>query len=561
MIGAIISCKKRDFQKVIPQQDTNQKFFAATSSLSPILQKVVGELKRQEGINPSFISNLVKADGYALWNKCVTKSKSKATVRTTGDGEDTVVLVPLVQTDSSSVDAYIEAHINGNVQLWLWNEKSYKDYGYGVFTGDAKNAETFVMQFLKFNYSIFGIRQYKIIDPKLFKDESTLFNKDSNSHTFLTVNIIAKTLATGEPDAEGGCIEYEESDYHLDDPGHPWLTGNTMWVGNCDVGGTGVGWWGWGFGGGGSMGGDAGGTGSGGSGGGTGGSGGGSGTPCTGSGVIINGQMPCDNGGGGIGWQALHGGLFANLDSPVDAPDDVVIENGIEIEQPPLNIPQTTNLIGYSPARGNTEDLTHGTNGNATGIRPFLIDQTDNALFSHMTSLFHACTFFDNDLRTVGDLMIQKFKDRTGGQFSNSILNDKVSESSKTINYLKAFGDKLRQQLTNNGGNIQAVTVNMGVIRPAFTGLFNKFHGLQILINDTEETDIYLDDYSSTSSHHFEAVVTIVIHDHFGLDKNDALEYQFWHDGFPSWWLLQHIKDYVPFETIVKFQYKISGDF
>jgi hypothetical protein len=55
------------------------------------------------------------------------------------------------------------------------------------------------------------------------------------------------------------------------------------------------------------------------------------------------------------------------------------------------------------------------------------------------------------------------------------------------------------------------------------------------------------------------ADITITIHDHFGLDKNDALTYQQYHQGFPSWWLLQHTRDYIPFETIVIVRKKISS--
>jgi len=41
------------------------------------------------------------------------------------------------------------------------------------------------------------------------------------------------------------------------------------------------------------------------------------------------------------------------------------------------------------------------------------------------------------------------------------------------------------------------------------------------------------------------------MHGHFGLNKNDTIPYEFYHDGFPSWWILEHKRDYVPFETTI----------
>jgi len=94
-------------------------------------------------------------------------------------------------------------------------------------------------------------------------------------------------------------------------------------------------------------------------------------------------------------------------------------------------------------------------------------------------------------------------------------------------------------------------------VRPVFNGLYNKFHGLQILINDTEYSEIELDNFETSSNGNWNADVTVTIHDHFGLDKNDALVYQDWHQGFPSWWILQHMRNYRPFETIVKVKMRI----
>lgn len=74
---------------------------------------------------------------------------------------------------------------------------------------------------------------------------------------------------------------------------------------------------------------------------------------------------------------------------------------------------------------------------------------------------------------------------------------------------------------------------------------------MQILINDTEYTEIQLDDFHIDWDGKRIAIVSVAIHDHFGLDKEDVLSYQYSQVGFAAWWILQHKRAYVPFETII----------
>ncbi|WP_376717536.1 DUF3289 family protein [Mucilaginibacter terrae] len=60
---------------------------------------------------------------------------------------------------------------------------------------------------------------------------------------------------------------------------------------------------------------------------------------------------------------------------------------------------------------------------------------------------------------------------------------------------------------------------------------------------------------------YWSATLDITIHDHFGLDKIDALTYQKYHYGFADWWILQHKRDYRPFETVIHVKKLITGHF
>jgi hypothetical protein len=282
----------------------------------------------------------------------------------------------------------------------------------------------------------------------------------------------------------------------------------------------------------------------------------------------------CDYNGGGTGGGNSQGGSgnstydpnypFSNLQNPVFANDDPIIENGINVndivdETPTGNNPR---VLAQTENRCNSddEDMKFGYNGDPNGIIPqFLLSQTDTYLFNQMSSLFYWCTYFDNELYSVGQDMIQRFRNRTGGSYSNPILNNKVKSSSALINFLKSFGEQLNSRLQTTNGDISAISNFTLGFRPVFNGQYNKFAGLQILINDTEYTEIQLDNFTIDITGNWQAEVTVTIHDHFGLDKHDALEYQAFHTGFPSWWILQHIRNYKPFDTTVKVRKLISG--
>lgn len=259
---------------------------------------------------------------------------------------------------------------------------------------------------------------------------------------------------------------------------------------------------------------------------------------------------------------------FSNLNSPINHPKAPEIHYaGISLSDVTTNPPppqQPKPLIGRTTNRGNTEDMQWGTNGNASGIDPFVIQNypTDGDKFFLMTDLFNWTTALDSDLRGVSTLMIDKFQSKTGGTFENNVLNQKVKESTEFRNFLRKFGENLQSELQESNGNMQSVInkpVQMLDIRPIFNGSYNKFRGLQILINDTEYTEVRLESITdSPNGQNWNVVVEVTIRDHFGLDKNDALTYQGWHSGFAAWWLLQHTRGYKPFETVVKVRQMIT---
>jgi hypothetical protein len=260
------------------------------------------------------------------------------------------------------------------------------------------------------------------------------------------------------------------------------------------------------------------------------------------------------------------------LDDPSSWPseEDVTpVENGIEIlnSHVPSSLPNNSVYIGGVPARDNLEDLTFGTNGDIQGIDSDMVELStlgnDNELFIEMTDLFHLTS--RGALEAVGDLFISHFRTNTTvSDFHNFTLSDHVRTTTKMKNTIKYFGARLNTALAQNGGNINDILfVQMPQReRPFFNSTWDRINGLTILVNDTEQTDVYqLTDFQiNLSTGDWSGSFYFDVTDHFGLDREDAIEYQGTNDGFAAWWLLQHVRGYVPFKAKIRIVAKIKGD-
>lgn len=217
----------------------------------------------------------------------------------------------------------------------------------------------------------------------------------------------------------------------------------------------------------------------------------------------------------------------------------------------------TPRLLASTTNRNNAEDLEFGTNANTLGILPLQLNKSDNLLFSDMSDLFELVS--TGDLQTVSYQFISRFRNKTGGTYENQILNSKVKESATYKNFISKFRYDLQTKINNAGGTLDNTPMNLGY-RPIFNGLKNKIEGLQILINDTEQTQIKILNFKiDPATQIWIADIEVVITDHFGLDKNDAIKYQGQHRGFAAWWILQKTRGYKPFITQIVVRNRLYG--
>lgn len=232
-----------------------------------------------------------------------------------------------------------------------------------------------------------------------------------------------------------------------------------------------------------------------------------------------------------------------NMTGIVDIPADAVLSS--------------SRPLASSANRNNTEDLEFGTDGNIAGILPLQLGKNDNLLFSDMTDLLEL--FSIGNLQTVAYQFIDRFKNKIGGAYENQTLNAEVKESGTYKSFIKKFRLDLQAKINNAGGVLDNVKMDLDY-HPIFNGKKNRVMGLQILLNDTEETKINLLNFQiNPATQEWIADVEVIIFDHFGLDKNDALTYQGIHRGFAGWWVLQHKRNYKPFITKIVVRTRLIG--
>ena len=273
-------------------------FFSKNADASPQVQRVMNELQRQNNINGnSLVKSITSKHGYARWDKAsmqIIKSKYATSFsKMAGEGKDTVVIVPLVKEGDEQVEAYLEAYLTDEVKIGVRTAGEYKKYLSSKNASEKDNAERAAVMFMSLTRDVFGYKNFKVIDKRLFHPNSDY--SDTSTHdveitlkksqaislrsteeciiinTYLVVKQTCGTIISSE------LISSEIVCYVT-------IYDN----GNGGSGGT-------------SFPGDGGG-GTGGGGTGT----GGTGDPCSGNGLITNGILPpdpCNPGGGdGGGW-------------------------------------------------------------------------------------------------------------------------------------------------------------------------------------------------------------------------------------------------------------------
>jgi hypothetical protein len=243
------------------------------------------------------------------------------------------------------------------------------------------------------------------------------------------------------------------------------------------------------------------------------------------------------------------------------------VDNGITIisKYVPTTVP-TGRLIGrFDPRETIDEDMQYSVMDDAN-IK--LSDNlTDDQYFDEMQSLLYFMSVPSTPMRTIVNTYINLFKNKYTGDYFSADLSTNVMNNKTMVNTIKRFGEDLSTRLSSVNGDIDAISEYQisNLFRPTFNEGSDYSQGFTILINDIEKGDVKLVDNTYTyiaSTKQWTGTFYFDITDHFGLDKDDAIQYQsipVYGDGFAAWWRLQHRRSYPPFKTKLRVVATITG--
>lgn len=171
--SVLLACRKNDL--TTPPNDPTQainKFFTLPCAANPAVARIAQKLQTLHS-RTGFVQELIKKDGYALWEKALINLPARSGRSTnTANNADTIIYIPLVLDNTDYVNAFIYAKLGDSIQLQLHRGREYASYGFGSLTDTAKNAEKLAVQLMLLNESSFGHRDFKLLDDRLLKNDN-----------------------------------------------------------------------------------------------------------------------------------------------------------------------------------------------------------------------------------------------------------------------------------------------------------------------------------------------------------------------------------------------------
>lgn len=198
--------------------------------------------------------------------------------------------------------------------------------------------------------------------------------------------------------------------------------------------------------------------------------------------------------------------------------------------------------------------------------------QTDTEVFHAMESM---CTslFAQGDLEGNIKRMIAKFKDkgpiRTANYnterdaYTDPVLTKAVLGHQSMKDFVAEAQSSTSKAIIDASLDVTSLVQFAMKRRIVFHDTSDIVGGLTIAINDTWAHDIDLIDYQLVDAKRFKGRIKIKVYDHFGLDEPD-LDIA-WSKpygelaGFRAWFMLQHLRGYIPFWTVIETEAEIEG--
>jgi hypothetical protein len=203
----VISCTKIDItsEKLTnDKEDVTNRFFNPPSNTNPLVQKVISECKVRNN-RKEYVNEFSKTIGFPVWDKVIiniVKVNTTPSFASTSSNQDTLIYIPFVKQDSTTVNGFILATIHDSIYLRYCLAQDYKNYPFTT-TSSITTASQFILQILRLNQIVFGVNDYLITDPRIFssniglrKTKRLSFRNESNTNSNINLNSLEQICTT-----------------------------------------------------------------------------------------------------------------------------------------------------------------------------------------------------------------------------------------------------------------------------------------------------------------------------------------------------------------------------
>ncbi len=199
-LALYVSCRKLDrSENQKPGETIESRFFPKHPLSNPNVKAAFNFVKSQNA-KYNFVNNLVKQIGYPQWSYSMVYpyvNRTEATRNHPVTDSAVVVYIPFARDGQGFINsALIVRMLNRDTAYQFLMDWQYKQLGFDT-TRTGWNAWDLFHLFTRFDYNVYGHKEFRILDSNLFRGDS------------VTVKILPDSSATGRLEPQVQCTFYQ----------------------------------------------------------------------------------------------------------------------------------------------------------------------------------------------------------------------------------------------------------------------------------------------------------------------------------------------------------------
>ncbi len=166
------SCRKTEKILTETKSTIETKFFNTHVSSDTYVQKIAAYVSRQNE-KYQFLEKLTSRVGFPYWDKSFVFLNTNAATRGSNDSAN-MIYIPFVRDSQHFVNASLIIKTNASdTSFKFLHDNQYDDYGFDTLKTDLWNARDVFHILANLDRTIFGKRDYKILDSRIFNTDTS----------------------------------------------------------------------------------------------------------------------------------------------------------------------------------------------------------------------------------------------------------------------------------------------------------------------------------------------------------------------------------------------------